>query len=472
VREHEKVTVAYPRSKLVEGAFAEAMYRLFMWDLTHTQRFVHDCPLVAIRCTDIAQGRNKIVDQFLEHSKAEWLWFVDTDQTFDPLIVERLLQSADPDERPILSALVMANREPPHPPVSPACVIWHPDKPATVAPLTIPTERHWRVAAPGTGCLLIHRTVLEKVGAEWEADPWRWFKYDTIIDDQGNSSIMGEDYVFALRAQKLGFSCWVDTTIEAGHIKERELWSRDFWAQVPPSARPRKTWVVIPVKNRRKMTEALLRQLHESGGFDHLLVMDNGSDRTTKNWLETQDLADLVSADGLGIHEMWNLGIEAANQNSPAGFDIAFLNNDLTVGPGMIDGLKKALAEHAEIVAVSPNYDQRPGEGVEYTHNICGDRYDGTGGLAGFCFMVRGEWFQMGYRFPPELKWYFGDNDIVQTITANGAACAIALDVSCEHIGGGSQTGGKDYDNNEVYQADLKAFCERWNATVQPAEVA
>ena len=76
-------------------------------------------------------------------------------------------------------------------------------------------------------------------------------------------------------------------------------------------------------------------------------------------------------------------------------------------------------------MAVSGNYDGRPGVGVQQVHGICAGRYDGSGGLAGFAFALRAEWLATGYRFPTEAKWYFGDNDLCASIEAVSPALGV-----------------------------------------------
>jgi len=211
------------------------------------------------------------------------------------------------------------------------------------------------------------------------------------------------------------------------------------------------------------MTRDLVGQLDGCG----IVIIDNGSGKKTRNWLESQTKADVLDGTGMGIHEMWNLGAEYALSMSPAGCDVAFLNNDLILGDDMLAKLQTALRENDGLAMVSPNYDRRPddfGDGVEYRTDICADRYDGTGGLAGFAFMVAGELFNGGYRFPTECKWWFGDNDILLAVMASGLTAGIVLDATVEHIDGGGATG--DWSDPEMQKqlvADKAAFAARWS---------
>ena len=58
----------------------------------------------------------------------------------------------------------------------------------------------------GLGCLLIHRSVLEKVKFNWAEDSF-------------------DDAVFAKDAQKQGFKVFVDTSVNCAHIQYDTSWS-------------------------------------------------------------------------------------------------------------------------------------------------------------------------------------------------------------------------------------------------------
>lgn len=462
---NETVAVAYTFGN-IDPAFHHSLLRLKDWDSQFAKRLSHPGWLVAVGTTNIADGRCKAVQAFLEATTADWLWFIDTDQVFEPDVLERMIQSADPVERPILSALVMARRPERDPEITPACVVLAPtDPPMPVAPTMIPAERHWPVAAVGCGCVLIHRSVLEKVGKAFKGKtPLPWFEFSPWRRQENGVEVldlMGEDYTFCFRAAHVGFGSTVDTTIHVGHNKTVTLTASHFWAQVPTDMVPPKNFVVIPVKDNLKMTKALLRQLYEQGNYEAILVFDNGSNPETKRWLANQTIAEVIDAEGAGIHQMWNRGAEIALERWPK-VNIAFLNNDLRIGENFLAGLAEALRSERWGV-VCPNYDNRPGEGVQRLHGICADKYDGTGGLSGFAYMVRGECFAEGYRFPEDAMWWFGDNDLTLSLDHSDVPYGMVLGTTVEHIDGGGKTGDWDaYKQSPQFQRDLAAFMARW----------
>ena len=77
-----------------------------------------------------------------------------------------------------------------------------------------PANKVLKVVATGAACLLIHRTVFEKILEDREGEPWVWFQETSW---QGHT--VGEDFTFCIRAGEAGFPIHVDTGAEFGHEK-------------------------------------------------------------------------------------------------------------------------------------------------------------------------------------------------------------------------------------------------------------
>lgn len=449
--------------------FELCLSRVKEWDRLHGGNHLdHDDWILKNGGTSIPLQRNGIVRKFLE-TDCDWLWFVDDDETFFPDIIEKLLESADPVERPIMSGLVMAYKPSAQLPVVPACVLLTEDG-RTCSPPNIPADNPWQVAGVGAGCLFVHRSVYEKIEADNPPSHTPWFQNAPYLrrDKDGTETpdTMGEDYVFSLRAIGAGFPLYVDTDIRCGHRKVYEFTTRDFWRQLPLGAIEPRTYVIIPVKDetpkQSAMTQSLLKQLERQGGYHGIFVVDNGSKKDTRRFLERQQVAEVLPMPDVGIHTMWNTAALTALVRWPR-CNLVFLNNDLNIGPDFLHTLTTELRDREDLVALSPNYDGRQLAGIEDQKTICANLYDGTGGVPGFAFALKSELFDSGYRFPDECMWWFGDNDLLQYILAGGGAWAITPNTTVEHINGGGQTGDWDaYVRSPQYEIDRKAFIERW----------
>jgi len=222
---------------------------------------------------------------------------------------------------------------------------------------------------------------------------------------------------------------------------------------------PVPTYVVIPVKNRLDLTRSLLAQLAAGGGYDTVFVLDNGSSDGTKEWLQVQRSPRLepVDAEGLGIYDMWNLGVRLARARRRV-CNIAILNNDLSLGPGCLIRLAATLRNQCDLWVVSPNYDRRPmpASGVEYVRVT----YKGRG-LAGFAFMVRGEIFD-GLSFDGAFTWWYGEDDFIARVHAGGGRIGIVGAASVEHLGGGSQTVRYTPDLLAAIERDRRRMWRKW----------
>jgi GT2 family glycosyltransferase len=130
--------------------------------------------------------------------------------TFEPDALDRLLKTAHPVNRPIVGGLCFG--------------VSHDGKPwPTLYRITgdgevlrfeeAPESGVVDVDATGAACLLVHRSVFEKIATEYPA-PLTWFA-ETVAFGQ----LWSEDITFCVRARAAGFQTVVDCDVRLGHIK-------------------------------------------------------------------------------------------------------------------------------------------------------------------------------------------------------------------------------------------------------------
>jgi len=89
--------------------FSRSLRRLMLRDATRSRHIVDEIDHES--SANISAGRNDIVRGFLDHrAKPDWLWMIDSDMTFAPAILDRLLATADPKHRPIVGGLCFGVR--------------------------------------------------------------------------------------------------------------------------------------------------------------------------------------------------------------------------------------------------------------------------------------------------------------------------------------------------------------------------
>lgn len=179
---------------------------------------------------NVTGRRNEMVQHFLD-TDAEWMLNLDCDMTFGPDLVDRLLAVADPTERPIVGGLYFRQdtRSSVGAKYAPHLYGWHPDGSGLGAMPEYPANTLLQVAATGAGCLLIHRSVLERMLTAIH-HPWPWFAEQPYTDKDGKATVYSEDLTFCLRAGALDIPIFVHTGVQLGHIKTYEITELDYQA--------------------------------------------------------------------------------------------------------------------------------------------------------------------------------------------------------------------------------------------------
>lgn len=416
----------------------------------------------------LVRGRNDAAATFLDgHPHADLLMFIDADMGWDPDAVEFLAQTMDATDVPILGGLCFsADLVPPIPggqrahefDLFPTLYSWNEKRAGFDTRYDYPPDQLVEIGATGAAFVMIHRRVLEAIRA---AEGPEWF---TPVRVEGHDLPFGEDMSFCMRARKLGYPTYVHTGVKTSHLKKFWITESTFKDLRGPSASA--VTAVVPVKDNLKMTRDLIAQLVREGGVTDILIFDNGSsDPEMVEWLEAvheQGVASVFDAsEAEGIHKMWNAGIDEAINRHHGLADIVFLNNDVALGPRCIRRLISGLRSTPGLMAACPNYDGRPGSGVTALRGICANRYDFTGGLAGFAFALRAEWIASGYRFPEEMRFWYGDNDLCLSIEKASCWYGMVHDSQVMHLEGGSQTETPECWD-DIIAADREAFEAKW----------
>jgi len=208
-----KVSIGSCDPGTVNGAFA---YRLIQLAQARSARLG---PFVRVKGSGLlSKQRNRVVKQFLDGTKSDWLLLIDSDEQLTLEAFDKLLETAHDKERPVVAGLVFAGfgiEGAPYPKPVPAIFQ---DAPEGFLPLyKYDKNSVFEIDAAGTGCLLIHRSVLEKMRetADKNQGPdWCWF-WDGPVD--GNW--IGEDLLFCRRIRALGFPIYVNTGAVLPHQK-------------------------------------------------------------------------------------------------------------------------------------------------------------------------------------------------------------------------------------------------------------
>ena len=144
----------------------------------------------------------------------------------------------------------------------------------------------------------MHRALLLKMHETWGETNSPWF----IEGSEYKGMAFGEDWAFCMRAKHLGYQLYVHTGVKIGHTKaqvldeaayriyqaqEDELGANGVQhahrAKIQGGATGRsRSYVVIPQKSKTELTDAVVKQLLQEDACEAILIMDNGSDRSTR----------------------------------------------------------------------------------------------------------------------------------------------------------------------------------------------
>ena len=132
------------------------------------------------------------------------------------------------------------------------------------------------------------------------------------------------------------------------------------------------------------------------------------------------------------IYKMWNTG---ARDAAMAGADfIAILNDDVTILPGTLPLMARALDADPAVGAVYPDvrtpFGSLPADPLQL-ESTTGTW--GAGGMTGFCFMIRPP-----FTFDESYSWWFGDDAAEETIRLSGKSVCRIVGLPIVHHADGS----------------------------------
>jgi len=186
----------------------------------------------------ISKSRNIIIKKFLDDTNDQWLLMLDTDEYISVTDFDKLIRTADEKDKPIIAGLYYGN------------FAANADLTPSMVPLIYKLEGNafkpiydyeknsiFEVDAAGTGCLLMHRSVLAKMreaATENQGKDWCWF-WDGAIGGHW----YGEDLIFCHQVKRMGFPIYVNTNVVLDHHKsvwlkesQYETWRFDIQTKV------------------------------------------------------------------------------------------------------------------------------------------------------------------------------------------------------------------------------------------------
>lgn len=220
MRTADRVIVAWIDPGLVDGAFTTSLIELFQARPARFDGFLR------VEGGLLSRQRNEVVKNFLDTTTAAWLLMIDSDERFTPEAIDKLLSAAHDKDRPVVAGLYFGTWPNPGgllPKPIPHIYRQGDDGVSVIPVLNYKPDTVIEIDAAGTGCLMVHRSVLETMRANAdpsEGDSWCWFR-----DLPLGGLWLGEDLYFCRRIKSLGFPIHAHTGAVLGH--RRKYWLDD-----------------------------------------------------------------------------------------------------------------------------------------------------------------------------------------------------------------------------------------------------
>jgi hypothetical protein len=209
-----------------ESHLARTLGDLMLWDSRYGRQHLDpERPIIwTIGATQVVNARNTLVHQFLASDQGEWLLMIDDDQVYPKELLEYLIESVDKDERPIVGVPVWRmqseTNDPDQVKVTHNVLDMHESNAFVEYEDNLPPNSVIQVPAIGTGCMIVHRSVFERM-ADWcegkgMGRRWCWFRHNVYMPAD---MAEGEDLYFCRLAGMMGIPVYASTFTTLGHVK-------------------------------------------------------------------------------------------------------------------------------------------------------------------------------------------------------------------------------------------------------------
>lgn len=211
MRSRDRVSIGWISPGQVDALFAASLFQLGRMRSDRIETL-----LVVEGSAQVPKARNEVVAQFLARTTSDWLLMIDSDEQLPVAAFDKLISVAHDTERPLVSGLVFAAfRGDLYP--TPIPTMYRLTDEGYLAVHDYPADKVIEVDSVGGGCILVHRSVLERIrenASDDEGTDWCWFGSGPV-----GGKWVGEDFIFCSRVRDLGFPLHVHTGAVLPHRK-------------------------------------------------------------------------------------------------------------------------------------------------------------------------------------------------------------------------------------------------------------
>jgi hypothetical protein len=389
---------------------------------------------------EIPKARNDLAEQFLA-TDCEWFFSLDADMGFGPDVLDQLMTVATTQELPIVGGLCFAWKEigvdlmnGPRAEPLPTIYTYLPGPDGTDHDFRgrthYPVNELVRSAATGMACVLIHRSVFEKIQAK-HGNTW----FDRL---PGPNGTRGEDISFCMRAGSEGFPVFVHTGVRTNHHKNIWVSEIDFWESFHAPPASQSVDVIVPtVKPRVGNIPDLAISLRATTGLARLFLVCDDEDHANQlaEWGTT-----IIQPGSFAVKI--NEAYRRTGEDNPAPW-FQVIGDDCRFHPGWLDHQQHVARLYgAQVIGSNDLANPRVIRGEHATHWMISRGYIDEQGAS---------WDGPGIVAHEGYRHWFVDDEIVSVARQRGVF-QMALGAKIEHL---HPIAGKG-EMDEVYEQNDK----------------
>ena len=217
--------------------------------------------------------------------------------------------------------------------------------------------------------------------------------------------------------------------------------------------------VVIPTKSNFDGLVALLGDVVADPKIGTVCVVADGINAYNSLPELPDGVLKIFVPEGVGIQAMWNRGMEIVGDGH-----VAFLNDDVRLDSGCLSSLCESLDRNEHFGLICPNYTDLDMTEYKEVSDSCRSRYDGTGGMAGFAMVLRSDLVK-AWEFDERLKWWYGDDDLIQWVVQKASHQAVISHLTrCKHEDSKTIRTNKPKGFSRLVEEDRIYFISKWGA--------
>lgn len=229
-------------------------------------------------------------------------------------------------------------------------------------------------------------------------------------------------------------------------------------------ARKSKVFAIVPTKsNLSGLKKTIMSLINDPAVSAVAVICETGEAKafvvdTFADYLNNK-VIPINTDEGLGIQHMWNVGMDLRYNNDHC----LFINDDVTVDGLGVSTMSGFLDSHSDVGLICPNYDGRVSpEILVETSDTCRGRYDGTGGLGGFCMMLSSD-LAWKWSFDEKMIWWYGDDDLLNWVRSQERKAGILTPATCTENESWTVNNDPPKDFAKIVENDRLIFEKKWS---------